>query len=77
MISAEVVCEAEKSWENALKEAIVTSSELHGLKLILRKKLLGDWFCEGDLGFIHHSEPYSDRKALYAGRGAICSSSAN
>jgi hypothetical protein len=25
---------------------------LHGLELRPRKKLLGDWFCEGDLGFI-------------------------
>ena len=32
--------------------AVVTSSELHDLELIPRKKLLGDWFCEGDLGFI-------------------------
>ena len=42
----------EKSWSDALNEAVVTSRELDGLKLTPRKKLLGDWFCEGDLGFI-------------------------
>src|SRR5262249_3662490 len=52
MTSAEVVREAEKSWTDALNEAIVTSSELRDLQLTPRKRLLGDWFCEGDLGFI-------------------------
>jgi putative DNA primase/helicase len=52
MGSAETVRESEKSWADALNEAIVTSNELHGLKLIPRRKLLGDWFCEGDLGFV-------------------------
>jgi putative DNA primase/helicase len=52
MGNAEVVREAEQSWKDALNAAIVTSSELHDLELIRRKKLLGDWFCEGDLGFI-------------------------
>jgi len=44
--------EPEKSWPDALNAAVVTSSELHDLELVPRKKLLGDWFCEGDLGFI-------------------------
>ena len=52
MVNAEVVREAEKSWTDALNEAVVTSSELCDLQLTPRKKLLGDWFCEGDLGFI-------------------------
>ena len=43
---------AEKNWTDALNEAVVTSSELRDLQLTPRKKLLGDWFCEGDLGFI-------------------------
>ena len=49
---AETVREAEVSWTDALNESIVTSSELHDLELTPRKKLFGDWFCEGDLGFI-------------------------
>jgi len=52
MQSAEVVSEAEKSWMDALNESVVTSNELRDLELVPRKKLLGDWFCEGDLGFI-------------------------
>jgi AAA domain len=52
MNSAEVVRERERSWSDALSEAVVTSSELHDLHLTPRKKLLGDWCCEGDLGFI-------------------------
>ena len=40
------------SWRSALDQAVVTSSELHALQLTPRKKLLGDFFCEGDLGFI-------------------------
>jgi hypothetical protein len=52
ILKAEVVHEAEKSWLDALNESVVTSSELHDLHLTPRKKLLGDWFCEGDLGFI-------------------------
>lgn len=50
--SAETVREAELSWTDALNAAVVTSNELHDLELVPRKKLLGDWFCEGDLGFI-------------------------
>jgi len=52
IVNAETVREAEQSWVDALKAAVVTSNELHDLELIPRKKLLGDWFCEGDLGFI-------------------------
>ena len=40
------------NWMDALNEAVVTSSELHDLELIPRKKLLSEWFCEGDCGFI-------------------------
>src|SRR5262249_30077212 len=50
--NAEVIQQAEKTWLDALNESVVTFSELHDLQLTPRKKLLGDWFCEGDLGFI-------------------------
>src|SRR5205807_6645617 len=52
MANAEVLREAEKSWLDALNESVVTSSALRDLQLTPRKKLLGDWFCEGDLGFL-------------------------
>jgi RecA-family ATPase len=52
MVNAEVIRQAEKTWLDALNESVVTPSELHNLQLTQRKKLLGDWFCEGDLGFI-------------------------
>ncbi|CEF49196.1 unnamed protein product [uncultured bacterium] len=52
MMIAETVRGAELSWPDALNAAVVTSTELHDLELVPRKKLLGDWFCEGDLGFI-------------------------
>jgi hypothetical protein len=42
----------ECSWADALVRSVVTSRELQNLVLVPRKKLLGDWFCEGDLGFI-------------------------
>ena len=42
----------EKSWTKALDESVVTSSELHDLELTARRKLLADWFAEGDCGFI-------------------------
>src|SRR5262249_39635787 len=42
----------EKSWSTALRESVITASELHNLKLTPRKNLLGGWFCEGDCGFI-------------------------
>ncbi|HVF73330.1 MAG TPA: AAA family ATPase [Chthoniobacterales bacterium] len=41
------------SWSDALSKAVVSSSQLAGLNLSPRAKLLGDWFCEGDLGFIY------------------------
>jgi len=44
--------ERRKSWADALNTAAVTSSQLRNLKLTPRQKLLGDWLCEGDLGFI-------------------------
>jgi len=43
---------AEKNWEDALNESVVTALELNDLELATREKLLGDWFCEGDCGFI-------------------------
>ena len=43
---------AECSWPDALSRSVVTSRELHDLALSPRKKLLGDWFREGDLGFM-------------------------
>lgn len=52
VLKAEIVRPVEKSWNDALNESVVTASELHSLKLKPRQKLLGDWFCEGDLGFI-------------------------
>jgi AAA domain/CHC2 zinc finger len=52
MVNAEVVHEPERSWADVLNEAIVTSNELRDLQLTPRRRLLGDWFCEGDLGFI-------------------------
>jgi len=42
----------EVSWRDALKASVVTSSELRKLKLTPRRKLLGDWLCEGDYGII-------------------------
>jgi len=52
MLKAEVVREVDKGWTEALNESVVTSRELHDLHLTPRRKLLGDWFAEGDLGFI-------------------------
>ena len=43
------------SWAEALSKAVVSSSELGSLSLRPRRKLLGDFFCEGDLGFIFAS----------------------
>lgn len=43
---------AECSWDDALSRSVVTSSELAALELQPRKLLLGDWFGEGDQGFI-------------------------
>jgi DNA-binding MarR family transcriptional regulator len=52
MMNAEVIREVEKSWSDALNESVVTASQLAQLALKPRRKLLGDWLCEGDLGFI-------------------------
>jgi putative DNA primase/helicase len=52
MTDAESVHQVEKSWADALNDSVVTSSELQHLMLKPRGKLLGDWFYEGDLGFI-------------------------
>src|SRR5450432_4281759 len=41
------------SWAEALSRAVVSSSELRLLTLEPRRKLLGDFFCEGDLGFVY------------------------
>lgn len=38
--------------EAALKNSILTSNELRGRKVVERKKILGEWLREGDLGFI-------------------------
>jgi DnaB-like helicase N terminal domain/AAA domain len=43
---------AEKKWGDALNESVVTALELNDLELAPREKLLGDWFCEGDCGFL-------------------------
>jgi AAA domain-containing protein len=42
----------DSSWIEAIDKSIVSSSELESLNLQPRKKLLDEWFCEGDLGFI-------------------------
>ncbi|MBA3832320.1 MAG: AAA family ATPase [Chthoniobacterales bacterium] len=45
--------EPDGKWPNALSRAVVASSQLCELNLQRRRRLLGDWFCEGDLGFIY------------------------
>ena len=49
---AEKIREAEETWLDALNKSVVTSSQLETLRLKPRKKLLDDWMCEGDLGFV-------------------------
>ena len=49
---AETLREAEKTWVETIRESVVTTSELSKLEIPPRQRLLGDWFCEGDLGFI-------------------------
>ena len=44
---------AETPWTEALTRAVVSSKELGSLTLRPRRKLLGEFFCEGDLGFIY------------------------
>ena len=41
------------SWVDALSKAVMSSSALASLSLTPRRKLLGDFFYEGDLGFIY------------------------
>ncbi|MBA2271860.1 MAG: AAA family ATPase [Chthoniobacterales bacterium] len=43
----------EVSWDEALDRSVITSTQLRSLQLAPRRKLLGEWFCEGDLGFIY------------------------
>lgn len=38
-------------WIDHLNKSAVTSVELSGLQITPRKKILGEWFCEADLGF--------------------------
>ncbi len=40
-------------WLRIIDSSIVSSSELASLHLVPRKRLLGDWLCEGDLGIIY------------------------
>jgi AAA domain-containing protein/DnaB helicase-like protein len=55
ILSEAPVTGVETNWLATIDKAIVTSSELRQLTLKSRRKLLGDWFCEGDLGFIFAS----------------------
>ena len=43
--------EPETPWIDVLTRGAVTATELSGLHIVPRKKLLGEWFCEADLGF--------------------------
>ena len=42
----------EPDWLSRLNESVLTCSQLYGLKIPPRKAVLGDWFLQGDLGFI-------------------------
>ena len=44
---------AAKSWLDVIDDSVVTSTQLAALQLKPRKRLLGDWLCEGDLGIIY------------------------
>jgi hypothetical protein len=46
---------ANKKWGDALNASVVTALELNDLELAPREKLLGDWFREGDCGFLFAS----------------------
>ena len=50
--NADTLKQVERSWSDALNEGVVTARELRELELQPRRKLLGDWFCEGDCGFL-------------------------
>ena len=39
-------------WAEALGKSFVSSRELEGLTIVPRKKIMSDWFREGDLGYI-------------------------
>lgn len=43
--------EPEEDWVSILNKGRVTSIELSALTITPRAKIIGDWFCEGDLGF--------------------------
>ena len=42
----------EDEWAEALGKSFVTSRELKGLIIVPRKKIMDEWFREGDLGYI-------------------------
>jgi putative DNA primase/helicase len=42
----------EPTWLEAISAGTVTSTELRAMALKPRQRLLGDWFCEADQGFI-------------------------
>lgn len=42
----------EEEWAEALDKSFVTSKELKGLIIVPRKKIMDEWFREGDLGYI-------------------------
>jgi putative DNA primase/helicase len=53
--NGEIPVEEEKvvdEWADALGKAFVSSRELEGLTIVPRKKIMADWFREGDLGYI-------------------------
>jgi RecA-family ATPase len=43
---------AENEWAETLTKSFVTAKELKGLTIVPRKKIMADWFREGDLGYI-------------------------
>lgn len=53
MPDAQSVIAPTEVWSEAIEKSVVNSSELAALDLRPRAKLLGDWFCEGDLGFVY------------------------
>jgi len=44
--------EVQVEWVEAITKAFVTARELKGLTIIPRRKLLDEWFREGDLGYV-------------------------
>jgi AAA domain len=49
----EVQAPGDSSWIEAIDKSVVSSTELGSLNLQPRRKLLGEWFCEGDQGLIY------------------------